>query len=290
MGSLGTEGRSSVDATITTAGDVFRRLIVPIDYTMDSHRALGVALDLQRTHGSAVSLFHAEQSSGSDEWLGGIGSPSVGGDWIAEAKERLGRFIDNVAPRAAGHVELLASIGGDPVHELRRVAQAWNATMVVASAEVFAGLLRSPAERLIHGFGVPTLIIPRMADVARTAHPSRVAAERPLPVAPAPETHRAEERPPGRSFEDPSRPLGEDAIGAKDVDVADRAKVVGVLRKADELMANEIPSGRTREGVRRALELAAGRVGLSLKEYDAIVRSDDELMELERKVLAAHAH
>ncbi len=113
-------------------------------------------------------------------------------------------------------------------------------------------------------------------------------------------------RQPGRSFDDPTRPLGEDLIersptntsaeeggiygrseqlGPRPVSVADRAKAIAVLRKADEFMRTENPSPRTRDGMRRALELAAGRVGLTFEEYDVIVRHDPEVAELERKLL-----
>jgi uncharacterized protein YdbL (DUF1318 family) len=37
--------------------------------------------------------------------------------------------------------------------------------------------------------------------------------------------------------------------------------------------------------VARALELAAGRVGLTIEEYEALVKGDAELIDLERKVL-----
>ena len=118
-----------------------------------------------------------------------------------------------------------------------------------------------------------------------------------------------EKRKPGRSFDDPSKPLGQGTVerahdvganleggvygrkedGDKAPGVADRAKAVAVLRKAEEFMATNNPSPRTPEGMRRALELAAGRVGLTIEEYDAIVKADDELVALERKVLAANA-
>lgn len=306
--SLGTE-RTSLDPTIMSAAEIFRRLLVPVDYTMESHRAVGVALDLLETHGSTVCLFHAEESSGSDEWLGGIGSPSVGGDWIAEARGRLRRFVENVAPWAADRVEVLATIGGEPVRELRRAARTWEATLVVASANVYAGFFRSPAERLVHGFDVPTLIIPHVPhahEIARATRPSRAGST----FAPPRSMNRNDTRKPGRSFEDHSRPLGEDTIarahdvganleggvygraegGAKDTGVADRARAIAVLRKAEEFMATDNPSAHTPEGMRRALQLAAGRVGLTLREYDAIVRADDELIELERRVLEANAH
>ncbi len=314
MGIGASEG-IGVEPAIASAAEIFRRLLVPVDYTMDSHRALGVALDLARTYGSAVGLFHSEESTGADEWLGGIGSPSVGGDWVAEARGRLHRFVENVAPWALDRLDLLASVG-DPVHELRRAARSWDASLVVASASVYAGFLRSPAERLVHGFDLPTLILPRAPEPAttRVARPATARERKAVPAgavfARPTSMNRNDTRKPGRSFDDPNRPLGEDTLarahdvganleggaygraetGAKDTGVADRAKAIAVLRKAEEFMVNDNPSARTPEGMRRALELAAGRVGLTLEEYDAIVRADDELVALERKVLAAHAH
>jgi hypothetical protein len=115
-------------------------------------------------------------------------------------------------------------------------------------------------------------------------------------------------RKPGRSFTDPRKPLGEEvierasALGGDPEEgvygraadhprighgVAERAKAVAVLRKAEELMASGNPSGQTEFGRRRALELAAGRLGLSLHEYDKLVRGDDELTALEAEVLEA---
>ena len=114
-----------------------------------------------------------------------------------------------------------------------------------------------------------------------------------------------ENRKPGRSFDDPSKPLGKDIVerapdiganleggaygraedGAKDTGVADRAKAVAVLRKAEEFIATDNPSDP-----KRALELGAGRVGLTYDEYRAIVDADSELLALEAKVLRANAH
>lgn len=113
---------------------------------------------------------------------------------------------------------------------------------------------------------------------------------------------REENRKPGRSFDDPSKALGQDTVeranpnganlhsgvygraedDAKDTGVADRAKAVGVLRKAEEFMATNNPADP-----QRALELAAGRIGLTFEEYRAIVDADEELQALEAKVLGA---
>ena len=68
--------------------------------------------------------------------------------------------------------------------------------------------------------------------------------------------------------------------------VAERAIVIGVLRKMEEFVAEgNLPKGE--ETLRRALELAAGRAGLTIEEYEALVRGDAELVALERQVLEA---
>jgi hypothetical protein len=69
--------------------------------------------------------------------------------------------------------------------------------------------------------------------------------------------------------------------------VAERAKAVAVLRKAEELMATDNPSGATEDGRRRALELAAGRAGVKLSDYDRYVAGDEELESLQAAVMEA---
>ena len=117
------------------------------------------------------------------------------------------------------------------------------------------------------------------------------------------------DRQPGRSFEDHDKPLGEELLnrsgpsttdahedfrarevqaGTRPKGVAERATVIGVLRKMEELVAEgNLPSGQAT--LRRALELASGRAGLTIQEYEALVQGDPELVDLERKVLEAAA-
>jgi hypothetical protein len=123
-----------------------------------------------------------------------------------------------------------------------------------------------------------------------------------------PTPQELQDRKPGRSFDDPSRPMGEDTLarsaesstGANEDfrsreaqadmphnGVAERAKAIGVLRKAEELIATDNPAATDEAGLRRAFELAAGRVGLTIGEYDALVKDDPELLALEEKVKSA---
>lgn len=79
----------------------------------------------------------------------------------------------------------------------------------------------------------------------------------------------------GRAFEDTDE--GRRAPSTEDDRVANRAKVVSVIRKAQEFLRTGNPPD-----VRRALELAAGRVGLTYDEYRTLVDEDPELRELEQ--------
>lgn len=115
-------------------------------------------------------------------------------------------------------------------------------------------------------------------------------------------------RKPGRSFDDPAKPLGTDILdrtpqlnteanedfrpreAQADMPqngIAERAKIVSVLRKAEELIATANPPANDEAGLRRCFELAAGRVGLTFPEYEALLRGDAELEALEAKVLEA---
>jgi len=125
-----------------------------------------------------------------------------------------------------------------------------------------------------------------------------------------PSQEESQERKPGRSFEDPSRPLGEELLehsklgvaptvedfrsrvaqareqGVADrYGVAERAKVIGVLRKAEELMAAPKHAPQSEADLDRTLDLAAHDVGLTLGEYRALMEGDTELVALEKQVL-----
>lgn len=135
----------------------FARIFVPVDFSMRCHRALATALDLRRMYGSAVCVFHGVESSGADDFLGGIGSPAVHGDWVSEGEGRVRRFLANVVPDADPGIEVRATVEFTE-RTLCREAELWGATLVVIHAE--KGRFRSFADRLLHQIGVPVLVVP----------------------------------------------------------------------------------------------------------------------------------
>ena len=138
----------------------FERIFVPVDYGADGHRAVGVALELQRVYGSTVCLFHVQDEEGSEEFLAGVGAP-VDADGASEAIGRLRRFVDNIAPGAASRVEARARVGGDAETAKLVLDEAaeWRATLIVVTATTHRALLRTVAERVVRKTPVAVLVL-----------------------------------------------------------------------------------------------------------------------------------
>ena len=152
-------GTASIDPIVAEAKQIFARVFVPVDFTMSSHQAVGVALELKRAFGSQVCIFQLAEEGGADEFLGGLGDPATPGDLMQRAQGRLRRFIENIAPAEADSVEVRAYADVKPMEDTRDEARRWGATLVIAATK-FEGLFRSPAEKLVHGFDIPVLLIP----------------------------------------------------------------------------------------------------------------------------------
>ncbi len=153
----------SIDPTVAEAKQIFARVFVPVDFTMSSHQAVGIALELKRVFGSEVCVFQLAEEGGADEFLGGLGDPATPGDLMKRAEGRLHRFIENIAPGYAESVEVRARADVKPIEDMRDEARRWGATLVVA-ATTFEGLFRSPAEKLVHGFDIPVMLIPAVEE------------------------------------------------------------------------------------------------------------------------------
>jgi nucleotide-binding universal stress UspA family protein len=157
------QGATGIETTavplVAQAKDLFARIFVPVDLTQSSHQAVGVALALKRAFGSSVCIFQLAEEGGADEFLGGLGDPRRPAELTGSTKERLHRFIENIAPEFANSVEVRAYADVTPIRDIQDEARRWHATLLVA-ATVFKGLFRSPAEKLVHGFDIPVLLIP----------------------------------------------------------------------------------------------------------------------------------
>jgi nucleotide-binding universal stress UspA family protein len=137
----------------------FARVLVPVDYSTDSHRAVGVALELHRVHGSAVCLFHVQHDQGNDEFLGGLGA--VQQQRVSDALGRLKRFVDNIAPGTAADVEMRARVGGEGERAkfILEGAAEWNATLIILTNAQHRTLFPSIAQRVVKKANVAVLAL-----------------------------------------------------------------------------------------------------------------------------------
>jgi nucleotide-binding universal stress UspA family protein len=145
---------------LSMARTPFARVFVPVDYSGDSHRAVGVALELHRIYGSAVCLFHVHHDEGGDEFLGGIGA--VQQQRGPDALGRLRRFVDNIAPGTATRVEMRARVGGEgeKAEFVLEAAAEWDATLIVVTSAQHRTLFPSLAQRVVKKANVAVLALP----------------------------------------------------------------------------------------------------------------------------------
>src|SRR6185369_850424 len=111
------------EPSVGRARTILERVFVPVDFSMESHRAVGVALALQRSMGARVCLFHVAQPDATNDFLGGLGSSVAQGDFLKHAEDRLLRFVDNLVPGYPGKVETRASIDPKTPRYIREEAR-----------------------------------------------------------------------------------------------------------------------------------------------------------------------
>jgi nucleotide-binding universal stress UspA family protein len=138
-------GASSFDAKA-----VFDRILVPIDFSEGSRRALGTALELRKRFGSEVHLFRLTASTSNDQFLAGIGGDSLAPrDLVEAAESRLQRFVENVLPGRSAEVIVHAQVGEDVVHGIARSAKHTGTTLVLLAEEPKQSVFRTQVEKIV---------------------------------------------------------------------------------------------------------------------------------------------
>jgi nucleotide-binding universal stress UspA family protein len=143
----------------SAAAAPFRRILVPVDFHMPSHRAVCVAIELRRRFGASVCVFHAVRGDENDQFLAGLGSPASREDLLDEASAELRRFLQTVVPEDADAIECDARMEDDYVGAIRAKASEWEATLLVLSPESHPSLLRTHSEKLMKSLTVPVLLL-----------------------------------------------------------------------------------------------------------------------------------
>ena len=140
----------------------YKRILVPVDGSDTSNKALTAALDLARESGGVVRLMHSL-----DE-LAFVSGFEYSGDVIRYAREYAQKVLDDglAVARAAG-VAAEAHLADAPSQRLGLMvseeAGKWNADLIVVGTHGRRGigrvLLGSGAEQIIREAPVPVLVI-----------------------------------------------------------------------------------------------------------------------------------
>jgi nucleotide-binding universal stress UspA family protein len=142
------------------APSVFERILVPIDFTEGSRRALATALELRQRFGSEVHLFRMAETSENDRFLAGTGANGLSPqELIEDAEARLLRFVENVSPGRRDEVVVHAKVGEDVIHGIVRRARTIGSTLVLLAERPKQGLFRTHVEKLVKELDGAVLIL-----------------------------------------------------------------------------------------------------------------------------------
>jgi nucleotide-binding universal stress UspA family protein len=138
---------------------VFKKVIVGIDFTPKTERAIGVALNLAKsTHGTAVLVHVLPEAA--DEAQRAM--PGADNDAMLAIEERLREDAAKLAKDHAAHVDY-GVVRGKAADEIVAYVNKWGGDVIVVASEARRGLdrliLGSVAERLVQLAPVPVLVV-----------------------------------------------------------------------------------------------------------------------------------
>ena len=156
----GTMPISSVETPAATARPTFARILVPVDFSDDSRRALAMALVLRESFASEVHLFHLAEHGANDEFLAGIGGSSPPpGELVEAARSRLRAYLENLFPGTAEDVVVHAHYGTDVVAGIERAASEVGATLVLLAGRPRQSLFRTRIEKIVRDLNGAVMVV-----------------------------------------------------------------------------------------------------------------------------------
>jgi nucleotide-binding universal stress UspA family protein len=150
----------AVESPAALAGATFARILVPLDFSAVSKRALATALVLQDRLGAEVHLFHHAESGENSEFLAGVGAGAVPSERLADdGRERIRRFVDNLFPGRGAGVTVHAHVGVDVVQGVLHAVEESRATLVLLAGRPHRSLLRTDIEKLVRDLTTPVMVL-----------------------------------------------------------------------------------------------------------------------------------
>ena len=140
---------------------MFKKVIVGVDFSDKTDRAIGVALNLAKsTHGTAV-LLHVLPPVADEARRTSPGADAETNAMRA-VEERLRNEAEKLSRENHAHVDY-GVVAGKPADEILAYVQKWGGDVIIVASEARTGLdrlvLGSVAERLIQLSPVPVLVV-----------------------------------------------------------------------------------------------------------------------------------
>ena len=140
---------------------MFKKVIVGVDFTDKTDRAIGVALNLAKsTHGTTV-LLHVLPSA-TDEARRTTPGTDTDTDAMRAVEERLRNETARLSRERGAHVDY-GVVSGKAADEILAYVQKWGGDVIVVASEARKGIdrliLGSVAERLVQLSPVPVLVV-----------------------------------------------------------------------------------------------------------------------------------
>lgn len=138
---------------------MFKKVIVGIDFSPKTDRAIGVAINLSKsTHGTTV-LLHVLPEAADEAHRA---SPGADNDAMLHIEERLRDEAARLARDHHAHVDY-GVVRGRAADEINNYVHKWGGDVIVVASEARKGLdrliLGSVAERLVQISTVPVLVV-----------------------------------------------------------------------------------------------------------------------------------
>lgn len=138
---------------------LFTKILVPIDFSPESRRALITACELRVMTGAELHVFLVRDKGVNDEFIAGLGQPWTETDVEVSARDQLEYFCSSIC-KGVHCVTGNVTIGEDVVHGVADTARRIGASIVVLAAhEKKAGIFRNRAERIVKELEIPVLVL-----------------------------------------------------------------------------------------------------------------------------------
>jgi nucleotide-binding universal stress UspA family protein len=163
---------------------MFTRILVPLDYSPRSERALLVAARLARASGGTVILTHVIANA-TERWSDPPAMPLLEQESVDEEEYRDWKYLTDVADSAslAGIPTEKVVVYGQIAPTILSVAETTHADLIVLCSHSYSDLrhwtLGSIAETVVHHTSIPVLILREGGPIPAGPHPD---ATRPLRV------------------------------------------------------------------------------------------------------------